>query len=160
MLRIGLFGSAGSGKDSLYEAMELARPGLQRVAFGDTVKACAGPLLALHGVDIATMTREEKDLHRPMLERLGDLAWDLAGEQWLRDLSGDCVNTRIQRPVEAQAWLAAGGVLVEVHRGEPATATEALYIEQMRALPHLNIYNTATLWELAIGARSLLSELT
>lgn len=160
MLRIGLFGSAGSGKDSLFEALQLFCSTLQRVAFGDVVKQCAGPLLALHGVDTANWTREEKDLHRPMLEQIGDLCWDLAGEQWLRDLPTTCVNTRIQRPVEARAWLAAGGVLVEVHRGEPATETEALYIEQMRSLPHRNIYNTAGLWELAIGARTLIAELT
>ena len=148
MLRIGMIGAAGSGKDSLCEAMQRIDPTLGRVAFGDTVKACAGPLLAIHGVAVTSMTRDEKNSHRPLLERLGDLSLELAGEQWLQTLPDRCINTRIQRATEALAWLNAGGVLLEVQRTDPATETERQYLAEMLELPHRTVANVGTLDDL------------
>lgn len=133
---VALSGISRTGKDTL--GAEFVKAGYHRVAMGDQIKALfKGVIREIHDIDSFTETDELKDLIRPILVHGGEVPgiyeYVLARTmQEARDFA-PAINTRLFRPIEAEAWIAAGGEVWWVQRpGAVAKEPKELaYVQEM-----------------------------
>lgn len=86
-------------------------------------------------IDPFTQDDAQKAQIRTYLERLGEAFYDEVLEAYLSTLPSRAVNSRLVRVAEAQAWVAQGGVILEVYRPgrEPASDWERDRLAELRA---------------------------
>lgn len=177
---IGVFGSAGAGKDTL--ASTLVTLGYERVAFADRLKAVAlscdpwirrpkanngysrlSHIVEMVGWEVAKTAFPEV---RKFLQDLGVAVRDNVGQHvWvdaaLRSAEGkNIVITDVRFPNEFEAVRAAGGKLVRIDRPDHGvlTADAAKHISETawrNETPDYVINNNGTLDELAAAATQL-----
>lgn len=138
---VALAGYAGTGKDTA--ALALLERGWVRRCFGDIIKDLFDPLVREHlGFSAHTADRAQKARIRELLVHGGEAFYDTVSHRFFSQLDqllavGErVVNTRLCRPPEAQAWVARGGIILEVTRPGcgPAEPMEAQWLEEIRAL--------------------------
>ncbi len=135
LCRIGLIGYARTGKDTAGEIL-IRRFGLVRVALGDIIKRQLDPLVMQHlGFSAFTQEDHQKKQIRNTLVHWGYANYDRILAEFMHDLPGRCVATRVFRLEEAEAWQAKGGLLFEIRRPgvEPAEPMEAHELNRCRA---------------------------
>jgi hypothetical protein len=103
-------------------------------------------------IDPFTEDDGEKPLIRAWLERFGEARYDQFLETFLSSLPERCVNARLVRCREAEAWRAMGGKVIEIARPGvlPATDWERDRLEELREAGHIaaTIDNDGTVEEL------------
>lgn len=138
---VALAGYAGAGKDEA--ALALLAEGWQRRCFGDIIKDLFDPLVREHlGFSAHTGDRLQKARIRELLVHGGEAFYDVVSRRFfqqvdfLLSLGHRVVNTRLCRPPEARAWVARGGIILEVRRPgcRPAEPKEAEWLEEIRGL--------------------------
>lgn len=129
-LLIGLAGYAGSGKDTIADAM-----GFAKASFAQALKDDLQPLMSLLGLDLTR--RADKERAREMLVAYGKFARGIDPDVWIKRLdlpaSNVVVITDVRYTNEAQAIHEAGGWVIRVHRSgvEAANGEEWLSLEDM-----------------------------
>ncbi len=134
---IALAGLSRTGKDTL--GAEFVKAGYWRVAMGDHLKELFAPIInQIYGLNSFTEIDAEKDQFRPILVHGGEVPgiYEYVLGNMMDEAIGapiGAINTRLFRPIEAEAWIAAGGEvwLVERPGTQPKEPKEALYVQQM-----------------------------
>jgi hypothetical protein len=137
MKRVALAGFSRAGKDTL--GAEFMKLGYQRVAMGDHLKVLFGSIIKeIYGLNSFSEVDEEKNQFRPILIHGGEVPgiyeYVLARMmQQAEDSINGAINTRLFRPIEAEAWLAIGGEIWWVQRPgqRPQEPKEADYVHEM-----------------------------
>ncbi len=133
--RIGLIGFARTGKDEIGKIL-IRRFGLVRVALGDIIKRQLDELIIKHlGYSAFTQDDVQKKKIRETLVHWGYANYDAILAEFMHDLPGRCVATRIFRLEEAEAWHSKGGLTIEVRRPGvgPAEPMEAHELNRCRS---------------------------
>jgi len=115
-MKIGLAGYSRTGKDEVAKRL-IEKHGYARVAIGDFIKQQLRPLVLEHlGIDALTVTGEDKERIRKLLELWGDLNFTNLLGLMRAELRDNIVNSRICRTEEAELWRSEGGIVIEIRR--------------------------------------------
>lgn len=135
---LALAGISRTGKTSF--GQEFVRIGYHEIAMGLTLKRMFAPIIReIYDLDSFSEIDAEKDQFRKILVHGGEVpgiyehALSLAMKEAVE--MAPAINTRLFRPIEAEAWIAAGGEVWWVQRpGAVAKEPkEQAYVEEMHA---------------------------
>lgn len=120
---VALCGYSRAGKDTA--AAGLLPLGYVRYNFGDVIKRQLDDCVREHfGFSAFTEDDSQKKTIRRTLEMWGEDNYENILAEYLRNLPPVCVNTKIVRTREAEAWKLRGGIIIEVFRPELEPATD------------------------------------
>lgn len=160
LCRIALHGLARVGKDEVGNVLT-RRFGLVRVALGDLIKRQLDSLVLKHlGFSAFTNEDHQKRQIREVLVRWGYANYENLLAEFMHDLPGRCVSTRIFRLEECLAWRDKGGLTFEVQRPGtmPAEPMEMHELNRCRAADMIDgvIVNDGSLLALSNATTNLM----